>query len=323
MPVSAQHDTSLPERPLPAWMFSCLFHLSLVALLFVLVDPVPRGAAEEPGREAGIVLKHATDSGELYEGEQSVANAADSPSQLTADALLAALPSETASPDLSQDLPQDPAAGAGATSAGGQPDATTFTTGGGPRGAPPGGSQASVRVFGVEGTGTKFVYVFDRSTSMEGAPLAAAKQQLLESLDALESVHQFQIIFFNNRVRSFDLTGGGNRIAFATDRNKTLAEKFVRGITADGGTDRLAALRMAVGLRPDVIFFLTDADDPMPGSELAEINRLNRRAGATICTIDFGRGPPRGSANFLTELARITGGQYGYVDTLRLRVQSE
>ena len=35
---------------------------------------------------------------------------------------------------------------------------------------------AQVSVFGVEGKGNKFVYVFDRSASMEGPPLAAAKK---------------------------------------------------------------------------------------------------------------------------------------------------
>jgi len=212
-----------------------------------------------------------------------------------------------------------PALGPGAaTAGGGPPDASQFTKSGGRPGPPPGGSKVGVRVFGVEGVGTKFVYLFDRSSSMEGAPLAAAKQQLIQSLESLEGIHQFQIIFFNHQLRHFDLTGGGNRIAFATDRNKQLAARFVGGITADGGTDRLTALRAAVALRPDVIFFLTDAEDDMPASELADVARLNRRAGATICTIEFGRGPPRRAQNFLTELAQLTGGQYGYVDTTRL-----
>ncbi len=125
-------------------------------------------------------------------------------------------------------------------------------------------------------------------------------------------------MFFNQRVRSSDLSGGGRRIAFATDRNKKLAERFVGGITADGGTDRLPALRAAVQMQPDVIFFLTDSDDPMPASELAEIAELNRRAGVVIATIEFGRGPARQTKNFLTVLARMTGGQYGYVDTTQL-----
>ena len=77
---------------------------------------------------------------------------------------------------------------------------------------------------------------------MEGPPLAAAKKQLLESLKSLDSVHQFHIMFFNTKTQSFDISGGGHRIAFASDRNKKLAANFVGGITADGGTDRMLAL---------------------------------------------------------------------------------
>jgi hypothetical protein len=317
MDADPHHEARLPERQLPAWLFSLAFHFTWITLLCFAVDRAPRGAAEEQGRTAGIVLKRATDDGDLYEGEQSVADDPNAPTTtLSPEQLKAALPSESTAPDVTGDLPEPPTAGAGA--AGGQPNAAEFITGGGRSGAPPGGSQASVRVFGVEGVGNKFVYVFDRSTSMVGLPLAAAKQQLIQSLNSLQSIHQFQIIFFNNELQQFDITGGQRRIAFATDRNKNLAAKFVGGITADGGTDRRNALIAAVALRPDVIFFLTDADSPMPQSELAEIAQLNRHANATICTIEFGRGPRRQSSNFLVELARLTGGQYGYVDTMRL-----
>ena len=312
--TNSRHESRLPERRLPAWLFSLAFHFSWIALLSVMVHVGPRGAAEEPGRTAGIVLKRATDDGDLYEGEQSVADQADS--ELSPEQLQAALPSESATPDVSRDLPGPPTAGTAAAT--GQPSAAEFITGGGQPGAPPGGSQARLRVFGVEGVGTKFVYLFDRSTSMQGPPLAAAKHQLIESLNSLDSIHQFQIIFFNNELQQFDITGGGKRIAFATERNKNLAAKFIGGITADGGTDRFTALAAAVELRPDVVFFLTDADSPMPQSELAQIARLNRRASATICTIEFGSGPQQRSSNFLTELAHLTGGQYGYIDTMRL-----
>jgi len=198
------------------------------------------------------------------------------------------------------------------------PDAGKFLSGGGRRGSPSGGGKARVSVFGIEGIGNKFVYLFDRSSSMEGPPLAAAKRQLIESLRSLESVHQFHIIFFNTRTQAFDITGGGRRIAFATDRNKQLAANFVGGIVADGGTDRLIALREAIAFAPDVIFFLTDADDPMPASELADIARANRRARAAICVIEFGRRQAPSPENFLSELARESGGKYGYVNTTRL-----
>jgi hypothetical protein len=92
----------------------------------------------------------------------------------------------------------------------------------------------------------------------------------------------------------------------------------VRGIAADGGTDRLVALREAISSSPDVIFFLTDADDPMPASELADIERWNRRANAAICVIEFGRQATPPGNNFLKEIARQTGGQYGYVNAAAL-----
>ena len=304
----------IPERRVPALAFSLLFHTSVLVLLALAVQETPRGAAEEAGRQTGIVLKQSTAEGDLYEGEEKLGDE-QTRDESSPTEVLTALPNESSDSNAASDLPQLPAIGPGAADSGGQPNAGQFTKGGGRPGSPTGGG-ARVSVFGVAGEGNKFVYVFDRSSSMEGLPLAAAKRQLVQSLDSLDSVHQFQIIFFNHNQQPFQVPGGGGRIAFATDRNKQLAANFVGGITADGGTDRFAALKIAVQLEPDVIFFLTDADDPMSASELAEIARLNRRGRATICTIQFGRGP-RQRENFLVDLANQTGGQYVYVDTTR------
>jgi Ca-activated chloride channel family protein len=98
-----------------------------------------------------------------------------------------------------------------------------------------------------------------------------------------------------------------------------LAANFVGGITADGGTDRFAALKQAFAYRPDVIFFLSDADDPMSPSEMADISRLQSRVGTAICVIEFGRSATVPKQNFLIELARQSGGQYGYVNTASLK----
>jgi uncharacterized protein with von Willebrand factor type A (vWA) domain len=179
------------------------------------------------------------------------------------------------------------------------------------------GGRARVSVYGVQGEGRKFVYVFDRSVSMAGEPLRSAKAQLIASLESLESTHQFQIVFFNHNYRVFDLSGGQNRTPFASDRTKQLAAQFVGGMTADGGTDRFTALMLAVGMRPDVLFFLTDADDPMSQGELDRVRRKNKGT-AAIQTIEFGFGPSPGGDNFLVRLARQNGGGYTYVDTSKL-----
>ena len=55
--------------------------------------------------------------------------------------------------------------------------------------------QATLQVFGNEARGNKFVFLFDRSISMEGSPLSTAKSQLVANLALLKNSHAFQIVF--------------------------------------------------------------------------------------------------------------------------------
>jgi len=338
-----------------AWLTSMVIHLSLLVLAVLLIrHHAQQGMADEPSREAGIVLKHQTPEGPRFEGEESGEQEAKEPAKATGTAspirpdrqesLEDALPSETELQNTQLSLPQPatPISNMGPSSMGlSSPigsamnpigSATALTQGGKPR-TQGGGGPAHVSVFGVEGVGSKFVYLFDRSVSMEGPLLAAAKSQLIASLQSLESVHQFQILFFNNDVQIWDLTGGQQRIPFATDRNKRLAARYVQGMTASGGTLRRRALQRALAMRPDVVFFLTDTDNKMASGDVARAIRQAVRNGTTIHTIEFGFGPktvgpttaePKtggsqgGRENFLTQLARGTGGQYAYIDTSRL-----
>ncbi len=312
-----------PERSLPAWGFSVLCHGSALLLLAVVIRPWPKGAGDQANGSIGIVLNSSSAEGDLHAGDEGQGESAPSLEEVLEPPALIAPPTQ---PETVPTVRRDAAGSAPVKLAAapvGQPSEEQSNgrpAGGdiGRSGSPGGTGNAKVSVFGVEGKGSKFVYLFDRSASMEGPPLTAAKKQLLDSLRSLDSLHQFQIIFFNSTTRVFDATGGGHRVAFATDRNKQLAANFVGGITGDGGTDRMVALRQALGFSPNVIFFLTDADDPMSTSELAEITRLNRRAQAAICVIEFGRKPTPTKDNFLMQLARESGGQYGYLDTTTL-----
>jgi len=87
--------------------------------------------------------------------------------------------------------------------------------------APREGGKARTSLFGVVGEGYKFVYVFDRSGSMGGQgenSLQAVKKELLASLKNLDTVHQFQIVFYNQRPALFNPTGTPGRLAFATEQ---------------------------------------------------------------------------------------------------------
>jgi hypothetical protein len=179
---------------------------------------------------------------------------------------------------------------------------------------------ARTGVFGVQGEGHKFVYVFDRSGSMDGhggAPLAAAKAQLLASLDDLGPLNQFQIIFYNEHPRVFSPSSARGRLVFGDDYNKNQAKRFIQSITADGATAHEEALALALNMAPDVIFFLTDADEPrLTAEQMSRIEHLNR--GSSINTIEFGYGPSLDPNNFLVQLARRNGGKHVYVDVARL-----
>jgi hypothetical protein len=176
---------------------------------------------------------------------------------------------------------------------------------------------AETELFGLRGRGTRFVYVFDRSASMEGPPLAAAKRELIASLQQLQATHQFQIIFYNQQPRIMSLRGGPPQMVFADEAGKRLAASFVGSVFADGGTDHMQALAMALRLGPDVLFFLTDADEPQLHTEdFQRIRALNR--GTIIHAVEFGVGPLRRGDSFLARLAKENGGQHTYVDVTRL-----
>ena len=98
-----------------------------------------------------------------------------------------------------------------------------------------------------------------------------------------------------------------------------------RRISAGGGTDHLAALSAALRMNPDVVFFYTDADDPVLSEEdLGRVQRLNRSA--LIHVIEFGeedQGEKEAGDSFLTRLAKQNGGEYRYLDLKRWAAESK
>jgi hypothetical protein len=309
------------HQPAPAWLLSSLLHASLFLLLAIALRSHPRGASLEPDRTTGITLVRDVDGQREYYQEAADATGYDDDSASKNLELLAkVLPAETElAVDLSGVLPTA-AEGLSETDVDGIADVESALQGT-KRGSGTGVSgDVSTAVFGVVGTGTRFVYVFDRSGSMDGfggRPLRAAKSDLLASLNDLERIHQFQIIFYNERPRVFNPTGGTPELVWGDEASKQLAQRFVKGITAAGGTQHMQALSLALGMRPDVIFFLTDADEPqLTQDDLLRVRRLNR--GTSIHAIEFGYGPERSGVKFLEQLARQNQGEHVYVDVAKL-----
>lgn len=306
---------------IPSWAISLLLHAGLLLALLAAFPRLPSGAATEPTREVGLVLRHEGPQGEeYYEGEEDAASFAASNVASDSELLDEAPPAD---PSDALPKPSDDLIGLGATGAAADqllPGAGELTQGAGLKTTPSRG-KARTSVFGLPGEGYNFVYVFDRSGSMGGggrSALAAAKAELLKSLESLGDAHQFQIIFYNDQPEILNIAGS-NRLVLGTEPNKTLARRFVGGITSDGGTQHEAALMAALRLKPDVVFFLTDGDEPgLTPNQMRRVKKLCDGV-TTINTIEFGLGPSLGTDNFLTRLARETGGQYAYFDVSVLR----
>lgn len=323
--------SELVRRQVPAWLMSLGLHTIFFLSLVLIVPHMPQGAVEEAARTGGIVLVSDNAGPIQYLSEEDAGGAlaegdatSEATQTTTAGGAASTFPAE---PELlSGLLPRGNDSIAGSAESGSGTDrATAMTAGAGVPGPQRGDGHnyATTGVFGVQGTGAKFVYVFDRSGSMDGfqsRPLISAKRELLASIAKLSSVHQFQIVFYNERPTILNPDRSATpRLMFGNDDDKQLANAFVKSIQADGGTKHLEALKLALGMRPHVIFFLTDADEPtLTNTELAEIRRLNDRIGASINAIEFGSGPRQSRDSFLVRIARENSGAHVYVDVSQL-----
>lgn len=309
----------------PAWLLSMLLHVGILTTLSVVWVASPKGTGDEPDRPVGVAMVYQTSGGEAYfldtSGAAAVGDSSDtSPAEQAAQSLPAVDHLNTATDALLAGLM--PATGQAASDSA----AAAGGLGLGDGGAAIGGDRSIPKVkatlFGIEGEGTRFVYVFDRSASMlgyGGAPLRSAKAELIESLQSIGSSHQFQVIFYNDSPLPMGgLSGGPPKLFKGDPRSKERAVQFVRNVSADGGTEHIGALQMGLNLGPDVLFFLTDADSSLTARELQRLQDRAVRGGTTLHAIQFGSGPSRDGGGWIRRFAEGCGGQFRYVDVTRL-----
>jgi hypothetical protein len=335
-----RRDKSLPRPVNPkwsdgrAWMISCVIHLILFTTIVALWRPVTRGTGGEQDRPVGIAVVHQTNSGTEYflsgsEGGASSANNAESSAAAIPSSVMPDSQGAAAIESLLADLaPND----SNSKSSGSGTDASESGLTGVGNASGPGkstgkfgtGDKTKTSFLGVEGTGTSFVYVLDRSDSMNvnsSTPMSVAKRELNISIDSLNEDNQFQIVFYNEApIPLYSVRGVSNRMHFAKEADKKRAKQFVRAMIANGGTEHLSALRMGLSFGPDVLFFMTDADEPrLTDSQLQDLQERALRTQTTIHAIQFRAGPQTGSGGWIRSLAEMTKGTYRYVDVETLQ----
>ncbi len=173
------------------------------------------------------------------------------------------------------------------------------------------GGPGTTTFMDIAGVGKTVVYVIDTSSSMHGNRLKIAQGQLKASLRLLHPNQKFAVIFYNEYRERLTLRRQAEQdMYFATDFNKEQAAAEVNRLISDHGTDHKPAILEALSLQPDVLYFLTDGDEPsLSAGDLAEIRRVS--GSTTIHVIKFGDGTMSSRAtSWLELLARQGSGEF-------------
>jgi len=169
----------------------------------------------------------------------------------------------------------------------------------------PGGIATSF--FTVPAKGQKIVYLIDGSASMglHGA-LAAARAELLRSVQLLPETIKFQVFVFNRW--AFPLLAHLPGWLDPTPETLAAVAEALRNLPAEGGTDPRQALKYALSRQPAVLFFLTDAGE-FKADAAREITRFNGGR-SIINVIELSTGLTEGNDPALETLARENRGVF-------------
>jgi hypothetical protein len=155
--------------------------------------------------------------------------------------------------------------------------------------------------FGIRAKGQLFIYVVDCSGSMiDEDRLVRAKTELRRSVLRLQPPQSFKVIFYNDEI----LAMPGDLPRSADWDSKSQMIQWLRLIEPDGETDPRGALGLALSLRPDAIFLLSDGEFPDGTAEA--VARKNKKKIPIHC-VDLSGGE---GGDHLKQIARESGGQY-------------
>jgi Ca-activated chloride channel family protein len=150
-------------------------------------------------------------------------------------------------------------------------------------------------------------FVLDRSGSMAGWKLVAARRAVARMVDGLTGRDRFALLAFDNLVESPPALGDGLRPA--TDRDRFRAVEFLAGLQARGGTELAGALRAGLdrlggdGERERLLVLVTDGQ---VGNEDQLLRLLaGRLGGVRVYAVGIDTAVNEG---FLRRLAGLAGG---------------
>jgi len=152
------------------------------------------------------------------------------------------------------------------------------------------------------------IYVIDTSGSMHGDSIIQARAALKLALERLTPADRFNVIQFNHQT-----TALFSQAVAATADNLQRARSYIDRLEADGGTEMLPALQLALEQQAErgvlrQIIFLTDGS---VGNEQALFSLIHQRLGdSRLFTVGIGSAP---NSFFMTRAAQFGRGTFTYI----------
>ncbi len=154
----------------------------------------------------------------------------------------------------------------------------------------------------------EMIFVIDTSGSMAGESIQQAKSALLLALDQLQPGDRFNIIQFNSYTDSLFNTPE----VYSLD-SISKARRYINGLTADGGTEMLSAMKAALqkhnqNYQLRQVIFMTDGSI---GNEDALFNVIKNQLDDTrLFPVGIGSAP---NSHFMNRAAKFGRGTFTYI----------
>jgi DNA-directed RNA polymerase subunit RPC12/RpoP len=116
--------------------------------------------------------------------------------------------------------------------------------------------------FGKTLTVDSIAYVIDASGSMQGARFRRARQELVKALKEMRPEQRFYIVFYTDQTYPLYWPNSVAELQPATPFNLQKTGFWLEKAQTSGGTEPQEAMRIALALKPDVVFLLSDGDIP-------------------------------------------------------------
>jgi hypothetical protein len=178
--------------------------------------------------------------------------------------------------------------------------------------------RSSVTFYGIRATGCRFVFVLDRSGSMQGSKWLDACQELVRTIGSMREDQEYYVFLFaDGWWAMWDRQGKEIELVPATAANVRGTVEWLSQQYPMGNTLPERAMQRALRLEPDAVFLLSDGeiqDDTL--GMLRRNNRMllkgdGRQARVIINTIAFHSviGAP-----LLEQIAAENGGSFAFIE---------